>query len=59
MNALLRLNPLLLLLALSTTLLAGCDAIATIFQAGAWVGIVMAIVVIGLVALLFSVFRRK
>jgi hypothetical protein len=52
-------NPLVLLLLLSSTMLAGCDALIGIFEAGAWFGIVLAIIVIGIVALLFSVFRRK
>jgi hypothetical protein len=52
-------NPLLLVLVLATSMLAGCEAIAGIFQAGAWFGIVGAIVIIGIVALIFSVFRKR
>jgi branched-subunit amino acid permease len=46
-------------LALVAVLLAGCDVIGGIFQAGAWTGLVLALVVIAVVGVLFSLFRRK
>jgi hypothetical protein len=52
-------NPLLLVLVLASSMLAGCDAIVGIFEAGAWVGIVLALVIVAVVAWLFSMFRRK
>ena len=45
-----------LLIVLLTATLAGCSAIAGIFKAGFWVGIVVAVVV---VVLLFAMFGRK
>jgi hypothetical protein len=47
---------LVVLLAVATVGLAGCAAVAGIFKAGFWVGIVIAVVV---VVLLFAVFGRK
>jgi hypothetical protein len=47
------------ILALLTVLLAGCELAGGIFQAGAWSGIVVAIVVIAIVGVLFSMFRKK
>jgi hypothetical protein len=52
-------NPILLILLSMTTLVAGCDAIVGIFEAGAWFGIVIAVIVIALVLGLFGLFRRK
>ncbi|HVL57840.1 MAG TPA: hypothetical protein VM491_15180 [Burkholderiaceae bacterium] len=48
---------LILLAALSATMLSGCEAIAAIFQAGVWLGIVVAIIIIVAIALLMG--RRK
>ena len=48
----------LLLIVLAAALLGGCEAIATIFEAGMWVGIIAVLVVIGLVAFIASLFRR-
>jgi len=39
----------LLVLFLATVPTAGCEAIATIFEAGVWVGVIMVIVVVGLI----------
>jgi hypothetical protein len=52
-------NPILLVLLSLTTLLAGCDAIVGIFEAGFWIGIVIAVVVVAVLAGLFGLFRRK
>jgi hypothetical protein len=52
-------NPLLALVLIVTPLLGGCDAIVGIFEAGAWFGIVIAVVVVVLVAGLFGLFRKK
>lgn len=38
--------------------LAGCEAIATIFEAGVWVGVIAVLVVIGLIVFVISMFRR-
>jgi hypothetical protein len=45
-----------LVIVLLTVTVAGCAAVAGIFKAGFWVGIVIAVVV---VVLLFAVFGRK
>jgi hypothetical protein len=45
-----------LLVVLLTVTVAGCAAIAGIFKAGFWVGIVVAVIV---VVLLFAMFGRK
>jgi uncharacterized membrane protein YkvI len=47
---------LVLLLAVTVVGMAGCAAVAGIFKAGVWVGIVIAVVV---VVLLFALFGRK
>jgi len=45
-----------LVIVLLTVTVAGCAAVAGIFKAGFWVGIVIAVIV---VVLLFAVFGRK
>jgi hypothetical protein len=45
-----------LLVVLLTVTLGGCAAIAGIFKAGVWVGIVVAVIVVGL---LFALFGRR
>lgn len=47
--------PLLLILSLTLT---GCEAIATIFEAGVWVGIIIVLVVLGLIGFVVSRVRR-
>jgi hypothetical protein len=48
-----------LLLALTAVLsLSGCELIATVFEVGVWVGVIAVLVLVGLVALLISFFRR-
>lgn len=42
------------LLILYTMILAGCEIIGDIFQAGVWVGVILVILVIGLIAWFFS-----
>lgn len=42
------------LLVISTTMLAGCELVGDIFEAGVWVGVILVILVIGLVVWLFS-----
>lgn len=42
------------LLVISTTMLAGCELVGDIFEAGVWVGVILVILVIGLVFWLFS-----
>lgn len=49
---------LLPLLAFLTALLAGCEAIGTIFEAGVWVGVIGIIILIAIVGLVISVLRR-
>jgi hypothetical protein len=46
----------MLVLAVSFSM-TGCEAIGRIFQAGVWVGVIMVLVVLGLVALIVSRFR--
>lgn len=36
----------------------GCEAIATIFEAGLWVGVIMAVLILGIVWFLVGRFRR-
>lgn len=38
--------------------LGGCEVIATIFEAGMWVGIIIVVAVLALVGLVVSRFRR-
>jgi hypothetical protein len=45
-------------LLLIVTSLTGCQAIADIFQAGVWVGVVAVLLVLGLVGFLFAKMRR-
>lgn len=47
----------LLLLVLTLTL-TGCEAIATIFEAGFWVGVIIVVLVVGLIGFLVSMARR-
>ena len=42
------------LLVISTMMLAGCELVGDIFEAGVWVGVILVILVIGLVVWLFS-----
>ncbi len=42
------------LLVISTTMLAGCEFVGDIFEAGVWVGVILVLLVIGLVVWLFS-----
>jgi uncharacterized membrane protein YkvI len=42
------------LLAISTMMLAGCELVGDIFQAGVWMGVILVILVLGLVVWLFS-----
>ena len=42
------------LLLLSTMILAGCEIIGDIFQAGVWVGVILVVLVIGLIVWIFS-----
>lgn len=46
------------LMASVAVLLPGCEAIGTIFKGGVWVGVIGVIVIIALLGLLVSVFRR-
>jgi hypothetical protein len=48
-----------LLLVLTSLLLTGCQAIASIFEAGIAVGILMVVVVLALVGFLFSRLRGR
>ena len=45
---------LLLLLLLALVVLPGCSAVAGIFKAGMWVGVIMAVLVIGGAVAIFS-----
>jgi hypothetical protein len=49
-------RPLLALVMVST--LAGCEAIGTIFEAGVWVGVVIVIGIVALVAVIAGIMRR-
>jgi uncharacterized membrane protein YkvI len=42
------------LLVISTMMLAGCELVGDIFQAGVWMGVILVILVVGLVVWLFS-----
>jgi uncharacterized membrane protein YkvI len=42
------------LLVVSTMMLAGCELVGDIFEAGVWVGVILVILVIGLIVWLFS-----
>ena len=42
------------LLVFSTVMLAGCELVGDIFQAGVWMGVILVILVVGLVVWLFS-----
>jgi hypothetical protein len=44
----------LALLVIFAMILAGCDIIVNIFQAGVWVGVILVILVIGLIVWLFT-----
>jgi hypothetical protein len=49
----------ILLLVVSSLLLTGCQAIASIFEAGFVVGILVVLVVLGLIGFLFSRMRGR
>jgi len=53
-----RVSRAVLFMLLLTLLLSGCEAIGTIFKGGVWVGVVGAVIIIALLGLLVSVFRR-
>jgi uncharacterized membrane protein YkvI len=42
------------LLLISTMMLAGCELVGDIFEAGIWVGVILVVLIIGLVVWLFS-----
>jgi len=42
------------LLLISTTMLAGCELVGDIFEAGVWMGVILVVVIIGLVVWFFS-----
>ena len=42
------------LLVISTVMLAGCELVGDIFQAGVWVGVILVILIVGLVVWLFA-----
>jgi uncharacterized membrane protein YkvI len=42
------------LLVISTMMLAGCELVGDIFEAGVWMGVILVILVVGLVVWLFS-----
>ena len=42
------------LLLLSAMMLAGCELVGDIFEAGVWVGIILVVLIIGLVVWVFS-----
>jgi hypothetical protein len=44
----------ILLVALLAVMISGCAAVAGIFKAGVWVGIIIAVIVIAIVGLLVS-----
>ena len=44
----------LTLLIVSTSILAGCELVGDIFEAGVWMGVILVILVVGLVVWLFS-----
>lgn len=48
-----------LLLCFITLTLPGCEAIATIFEAGVWVGMIGVILVLALIAFVLSRFRGR
>jgi hypothetical protein len=49
---------LLFLVVFSTVFLAGCQAIATIFEAGIWIGIFMVLIVLLVIGFIVSRLRR-
>jgi hypothetical protein len=54
-TAVLRSWPIILL----ALLMSGCEAIQTIFQAGVWVGVILVVVVLGVVAFVAAKLRRS
>ena len=42
------------LLVISTVMLAGCELVGDIFEAGVWVGVISVILIVGLVVWLFA-----
>ena len=57
MDGLLRRSILLSVLVLLAVSAAGCAAIAGIFKAGLWVGVILAVVVIGGAVMVFNMLR--
>jgi hypothetical protein len=51
-----KLHQILLLVTMAFTL-TGCEALADIFRAGFWVGLVIAVVVIGIILLVIRAFK--
>lgn len=47
-----------LLAAVAVLTLAGCEAIGTIFEAGVWVGVIVVIGIVAIIAVVLSIFRR-
>lgn len=44
--------------AVAVLTLAGCEAIGTIFEAGVWVGVIVVIGIVAIIAVVLSIFRR-
>jgi uncharacterized membrane protein YkvI len=42
------------LLVISTVMLAGCELVGDIFEAGVWVGVILVVLIVGLVVWLFA-----
>jgi uncharacterized membrane protein YkvI len=42
------------LLLISTMMLAGCELVGDIFEAGVWMGVILVVLIIGVVVWLFS-----
>lgn len=49
---------LLLFLLTAASLLSGCEAIRTVFEAGLWVGVIGALILVGVIWLVMSLLRR-
>jgi hypothetical protein len=49
----------LILLLLLTSFVSACEAIGTIFEAGVWVGVIMVVAVIALVAFIATKVRSR
>jgi hypothetical protein len=48
----------LLLAVVASLMLAGCELIGNIFEAGVWAGVILVVVVVALVGFVLSKFRR-